>query len=246
MKIQNLLIGGNSFTQDAIGGCPPTLESQGGCSFVDQGQSHVAHPHSWASILAQELAVQSFVNTAAAGHGNILIAQSLRWILKQFSYDRDVTMVMFNVSVPMRLDIPCEFDHPDASPWVHWQQDLVPHTYLNRKSRTHRNIEKQVGLDIVPSLGWAQLDFLAHYLENRGFEYCFLLTENYLDDPDFCDWVEPRQSRMITLDPGVGLTEFARDSGHNTENGYHPDAQGRRIVVDQVREFLSQRFNIRR
>lgn len=242
MKIQNLLMGGNSFTQDGIGGCPPSPASQGGCSFLDQGQTHVAEPRSWASMLAQELAVQSFVNTAAASHGNILIAQSLRWILKQFPYDPAVTMVMFNVSIPMRLDIPCEFDHPDASPRVPWQRDLIPHTYLHRESRTHRDIEKQVGLDIVPALGWAELDFLAHYLEHRGFEYCFLLTENYLDDPGFREWVLDRQHRLITLDPGVGLTEFARESGHNTENGYHPDAQGRRIVVDRVREFLSQRF----
>lgn len=242
MKIQNLLIGGNSFTQDGIGGCPPTTDSQGGCSFVDQGQGHVAQPRSWASMLAQELEVQSFVNTASASHGNILIAHSLRWILQRFHYDPAVTMVMFNVSIPMRLDIPCEFDHPDASPRVPWKQDLIPHTYLHRESRTHRAIEKQVGLDIVPDLGWAELDFLAHYLEHRGYQYCFLLTEDYTGDAGFRRWASSRWSRLITLDPGVGLTEFARDSGHNTENNYHPDAQGRRIVVDRVRDFLADNF----
>jgi hypothetical protein len=246
MHIQHLLIGGNSFTQDSIGGVPPDVKknSNGGCSFIFQGQTEkISEPRSWASLLAKELEVQSFVNTAASSHGNILIAQSLRWMLDNYNYNPANTLVLFNVSMPTRLDIPCEFENPNASHYVPWSRDLIPYTYLRRDSKTYQTIEKQVGLDIVPDLSWAELDFLSCYLEHRGYNYYFLLTENYLDDEKFCRWAVNRRSRLIEITPGTGMCEFAAITGHNTENGYHPDAQGREIIKNQVKQFLLDQYN---
>jgi hypothetical protein len=241
MRIENLLIGGNSFTQDGVGGCPPTSNSMGGCSFIDQGQGSVSQPASWAGMLAQRLHVQSLVNMAAASHGNILIAESLRSVLERYQYPRHNTLIMFNISIAMRLDVPCEFDNPAASPRVPWNHDLCAHTYLHRESRQHRAIERQVGLDIVPGLGYSALDFLFNYLENRGYVYAFMLTEHHdLDDTRFQKLLQGREDRMLELTPGPGLHDFATKSGYNTENGYHPDATGKALIVDQILEYLSR------
>jgi hypothetical protein len=243
MKIDNLLVGGNSFTQHGIGGCPPTKTSPGGCSYVNQGQNYdIPLPKSWAANLAIELDVKSFVNMAASSHGNFLIAQTLWSVLHQFPYDPSNTLILFNVSISSRLDIPCEFNHPNASKFIPWGPELCPHSYLEKDSKVFKEFSKNIGLDIVPELGYTQIDLLFNYLENKNYQYFFLLTEKTdLENKNFLRIIEPRVDRLISLTPGPGLLEFSSLSGHNTENGYHPDEVGRKIISDQVREFLEEK-----
>lgn len=239
MQIKNLVVSGNSFTQDGIGGVPPTSESPGGCSFVDSGETPPSDPQSWASLLAQKLKVQSFINLAACSHGNVMIANSIRSLISKFCYTPDDTLVIFHFSFASRLDVPCEFSHPDSSKFIPWDEQLIEHTYLDRSSKTFHSIAKNIGLDIVESLGYAQMDFLCNWLERKQFNYLMLLTEaNDLHNHQFKLLLKDRESKLIKLDPGPGLLEYASLSGNNTENNYHLDAKGRSYVANFLYDYI--------
>jgi hypothetical protein len=59
MKFKNLVISGNSFTQDGIGVFPPTLSSAEGCSFFDDSNYKLAVLKVWTSWIASKLQVTS-------------------------------------------------------------------------------------------------------------------------------------------------------------------------------------------
>lgn len=243
MNFKNLIVSGNSFTQDGIGGYPPTLNGDGGCSFCDDDDYKSSVPKSWASSVANKLQITSFVNTASASHGNFLIADTILHLLTTYRYTPKDTLVIFNISMPTRLDIPCEFTNPDVSEFVPWNESLVPFSYLNRTSRVHRTIEKNIGLDLVPIMSWQKINFLCNWLENQKYSYLFLTTENYNSENQFQQIVNPRKNLFIELDPGVGLAEWASLTNNNTENNYHPDKKGRELISDLVIEKIKTIYN---
>jgi hypothetical protein len=234
MNFKNLIVSGNSFTQDGIGGCPPTLDSVGGCSFCDSDNYKSSVPKSWASSVANKLQVTSFVNTASSSHGNFLIADTILHLLTTYQYTPKDTLVIFNVSMPTRLDIPCEFTNPDVSKFLPWNKSLIPFAYLNRTCRVYQTIEKNIGLDLVPIMSWQKINFLCNWLENQKYSYLFLTTENYNGEKEFQQIVNPRKRLFIDLDPGVGLVEWSALTKNNTENNYHPDEKGRELISDYV------------
>lgn len=239
MKYKNLLVSGNSFTQDGIGGLPPGNNTEGGCSYIDQGQGHVSTPYSWAGYVAQLLGVKSCVNLAASSHSNILVANTIRHVLSTFNYSPENTLVLFNVSIANRLDVPCEFDHPNASKFIPWTQELFPHTYLDRDCKIYKSFEKNIGIDTAKTLGYTQLDFLFNYLEANGYTYYFLLTDtNDLKDKEFCKMIQTRQDKFIKINPGIAMWEYGQESGNNTENHYHPDEAGRQDIAQQVVNYI--------
>jgi hypothetical protein len=243
MKFTNLIVGGNSFTQDGVGGCPPTLNSVGGCSFCNDENYKSATPKSWASWVAKKLQVKSFVNTASSSHGNFLIADTILYLLTNYQYTPNNTLVIFNISMPTRLDIPCEFTHPDVSKFLPWNENLIPFAYLDRTCRSYKNIEKNIGLDLVPLMSWQKIDFLCNWLENQKYNYLFLTTENHNNVKEFQQIVNPRRNLFIDLDPGVGLLEWSALTKNNTKNNYHPDEKGRELISDLVIEKIKTIYN---
>jgi len=239
MNFKNLVVGGNSFTQDGIGGCPPTLNSGGGCSFCNDENYKSAVPKSWVSWVASKLQVTSFVNTASSSHGNFLIADTILYLLTNYQYPPKDTLVIFNISMPTRLDIPCEFINPNVSKFLPWNENLIPFAYLNRHCKTYQHIEKNIGLDLVPIMSWQKIDFLCNWLENKKYNYLFLTTENYNNVKEFQQIVDPRRQSFIDLDPGVGLLEWSALTKNNTENNFHPDENGRRLISNLVIERIN-------
>lgn len=238
MHIKHLLVGGNSFTQDGIGGVPPTERSDGGCSYLDQGGYIPSRPNSWASWVAKNLNVTSFVNTAAASHGNFLICDALIYMLSNYQYKPEDTFVLFNISIPERLDFFCEFSHPDFSKFIPWSKDLIPFGYITRESSSKRFVEKTAGLDLIPLMGWQKIVALVNFLENKKFQYAFLTTEDYTNDKNFQQLIQGREDKFISLEPGVGMLEWGQLTGLNTENNYHPDDAGRQVIADVVCKWI--------
>jgi len=244
-KIKNILVSGNSFTQDGIGGVPPGHGSEGGCSYINQGQGNISEPNNWVGMLSRKLDIQSLVNMAASSHGNILVADTIRSVIDIHEYPTKNTLVIVTVSISERLDVPCVFGHPDASKFVHWDNTLCGHTYLNRFSKTYKKIEKEIGLDIIADLGYERLDFLFNYLENKGYEYIILLTENEdLNNSSFLRIIKNRNHRLVNLSPGIGLHDFATITKHNTVNNYHPDQIGNTMIADQIFNFLTKQYSL--
>ena len=81
-----------------------------GCSFTE----HVHHPSrmtkTWATYLAEELAIENHVNLASSGAGNDYICHSTINYLEANDFDPKETLVMVMWSGPGRIDMPLSQD----------------------------------------------------------------------------------------------------------------------------------------
>ena len=69
---KNLIVSGSGFSAHGIGGVPPTENSEGGCSYIDDPDFPALEPLTWAGILAKKLQVTSLVNLSTDSGGNLL------------------------------------------------------------------------------------------------------------------------------------------------------------------------------
>jgi hypothetical protein len=239
MKFKNLLVSGCSFTQDGIGGCPPTVDSAGGCSFIDNGSGSATQPRSWAGFLARKLKVTSLVNTAASGHGNILVANSILDCINQFLYTPNETLVIVNLSEPWRFDLPCPYDHVDADHAnIPWNQSLIACSYLYRSSKTMVQLEKNIGFDQIEYFTSNAIEFLFNFLENQKIKFYFL-TMNDFSQTRLQKVIDKFDSRHIHLTPGKSMIEYCQITDNfMASNDLHPSTDAHEKISDQVYDYI--------
>ena len=236
--IRHILAGGCSFTADAQGGIPPSPEHpQGGCSYLDAG----AEPNSWIGFVAQALRVSSLVNVAGLSHGNLMIAHNITTVLERYPlYTPQDTCVLFNITDPGRLDIPCHKEHPDSA-YCEWDDQVVPWRYLNKKSLLQPLMLKNMGIEQVESLNTTMLLGLFSYLEHRGFPYRYLCMRDYSDHDTLGPVLKRFKQNRIDLDPGGNMADHVKQLGMNSLDNFHPDRQGHRSIADQVIQALERK-----
>jgi hypothetical protein len=239
MTIKHILSGGCSQTQDGIGGVPPTHFSNGGCSFKWDNELKCSDPKSWVSFVAQDLNVDSLINTASSSHGNQLISNSIIEMLTRYQYNPGETLILFNITWPTRLDIPCDFDHPDRSKFVPWTQDLIPYTYLDNKSKPVQHCYKHMGADQVEQMNCISLINLFNFLENNNFlNYKFILAKDFSEHKNLSAIIKSRQQNFIPLDTiNQGIVEFVTANNLNRDI-IHPSVEGHKIISNIVIDFL--------
>lgn len=226
VKIKNLIVGGCSFTANGLGGSPPTKSSGGGNSYNHGALS----PWSWAGHLSRMLDVESLVNVAAAGHGNILTANAMMTLINSFNYNTDDTLIVFNLTDPARLDIICDFDCADADPWISWTKDIIPYTFLNRD----RNFMRISNVDKIERLTTATTELLFDFLEHKGFSYYFM-TMNDVTQTPLNDLVEKHKARFIPLSPGKTMMNFCKLTDNTvSKSDFHPSENGHKMIAEQV------------
>ena len=242
-KIKHIVVSGCSQTSDGQGGVPPTIESpSGGCSFIPSPDYATSEPASWAGMVAQSLNVSSIVNTAAGGHGNMLIATSLIEVLTRYPYPPDETLVLFNISWSDRLDIPCSFLSPDSSQHVTWSPDLIPFTYMDPPGSTAgsalRKIVKNLGIEHIESLSCIALTSLFNFLENQKFNYRFLLGGNFDRYTQVQHVIKPYLNKLIVLDKETpSIAEFVVANQLNKDI-IHPNPEGHQVISNIVLQAL--------
>jgi hypothetical protein len=228
MDIKHILASGCSLSQNGIGGVPPTKLSSGGCSFNNGADS--SDPASWVGFVAKSLNVSSLVNTAASGHGNILIANSIIEMLTRYQYDYKTTLVLFNITWPSRLDIPCDFDHPDHSKHIPWTCNLIPYTYLKMDSTPAQYCYKHMGAEQVEQISCLSLINLFNFLENNQFNYRFVVAKDFSNFKTFDSVIKSRKENLIVLDnKSPGVVEFVTDNNLKIDS-IHPTVEGHRII----------------
>lgn len=240
MRYQYIVASGCSQTQNGpgTGGTPPSHDNlKGGCSYIDQGQGIVESPVSWVSHVAQHLKVSSLVNMAAAGHGNQFVAGTIIDLLTRYPYHPRHTLVLFNITFPHRLDIPCDFRHPDRSTSVPWNSTLLPYTYLSMRSRLQRKFHAHQGNEQVKNSSRLAMVNLFNYLENRGFDFRFTLCMDFTRDAILAPVIEKYQQYLVSLEDGIGIREFvvARNLTHDA---CHPTVEGHKHIADKVIQHL--------
>lgn len=167
-----------------------------GCSFTE----HVNHPNgvikTWATWLAEELAVENHVNLANSGAGNNYIYQSTVSYLEQMRPDPAETLVIIMWSGPARIDVPISqswFNYmtpqlnmvtqsANGSHWVSsggasgsWRT-----TALGQKIFSHLyKISDPADLCLSSLRNFVLLE---GYLKSRGYRFLFTSFVNYWTD----------------------------------------------------------------
>ena len=238
---KHLLVSGCSFTSDGIGGLPPSLSSDGGCSFANDPEFIPRHSNSWAGFLALKLNVTSLVNTAAAGHGNILIANSILECLNRFNYSSTDTLVIVNISDPARFDAPCAYDHPEVdNKNIPWDYTLLPYSYMNRNNKIIKDIEKNIGIDQIEYLTTNYVEFLFTLLENRNIDFYFLIMNDF--NNSYLTTVFDKFDRhFIKLNPGISMIQFCQQTNSTVSaDDYHPNIVGHKQIANILYTHINQ------
>jgi hypothetical protein len=236
MKPPYIVSSGCSFTSNGIGGFPPSnTHPTGGCSFVNLNGYNVATPSSWASILAKKMQCTSFVNLAASSHGNILVSMSLIEVLNRFSaYRPDNSLVVFNLTDPGRLDVPCSHGHHDKSGSIPWNNDILPFSFLSTGSKTNTNVRKTIGIEQVEIMSQQAVLALLNFLEHRKFKYRFVMMQNYLNHNGMYNVLKDYQHNLVTL-PGISMEQYCIINNLTiSKNDTHPNQQGHTAIAEIV------------
>ena len=238
-SIKHIVASGCSQTADGVGGCPPTIDSDGGCSVIDRGDGSYADPASWVGFVSKYLKVNSLVNLAASSQGNIYITHTLIDFLSRYHYSPEQTLVLFNISEPLRLDILCARDHHDAQSHPSYG-DLLQYSWLKTGSRTHKNFVKNIGFDQISLMSRVSLISLFCFLEKKGYRYLFVTMNDYCGDAYIGDIISANDNR-IDLSPGSGIVEFAR-SKKLLKDQIHPTVHGQVLIAKQVLQEICHRW----
>lgn len=228
MKIKNLIVSGDSFSYSGVGGMPPTQSSSGGNSYLYDEKYQTMEPFNWPGFMAKQLSVASLVNTATAAHGNILISYTIFELLKKYNYHPHDTLIIFNLSEPARLDVPCDFHDSNADNFVRWDQNLLSHSYLTMPHQLPIS-------DAIEKYTSESTRFLMEYLKSKKFVFYFLLMNNYLDHEYLGPVINDFNEHLIQLDPGPSMKEFAIATKTTVSNyDQHPNLEGHRMIADAI------------
>ena len=229
--MKHIIAGGCSFTEDAIGGTPPTKENPWG------GNSYTHNPNtiikSWAGYVAKELNSNSFVNLATRNRGNYHTYLTLLHILtdNRYLYNNKNTLVLFNISDLGRLDIPV--DDLTATSWHTWG-DIIPFGFLHDP----KNIYKLMQQEQVETISLFAIRSLIDFLKINNYQYRFTLMYDYLKDQRVNDLVADNKNLVLT--PNNGMAEYcvANDLCISDDDN-HPNVEGHASIGKIVLNTLS-------
>lgn len=231
--IRHLVAAGCSFTADGIGGSPPVDATHpGGCSFIHSDQ----RPRSWAGFLAQRLQVTSLVNVAGYGFGIGIAAQATTWLLENFDYSSDQTLVVFNITDPYRLGTICPFYHEDVSRFVPWASDIIPWAVLDRET-AEKPIYKIMQTEQVEARSSFDLRALIDYLERRGYQYRFMMMMDYRNHPLIGDTIK-NNANLVLARPGASMFDYSMMTQQLDADGMHPSTRAHEMLAQQVYDTL--------
>jgi len=238
-QYKNLLVSGCSFSQDfwfnGIGGEPPSETSPGDCVYITDPKFSVEMPRSWSGFLAKKLEVTSFVNVAASAHGNILVAHSILECINRFYYTAEDTLVVINLSEPWRLDLFCEYDHPEVDKkYIPWKQSFIPYSYLDANGKITSELRKNIGLEQVGVITSNSIDFLFNFLQNKKIDFYFLLMSDF-DNTVLKPVIDRFREHQIELTPGSNMISFGQlTKTYVSESNWHLGVKGASLVADQI------------
>jgi hypothetical protein len=239
MKVKNILASGCSFTQDGIGGFPPTTHSTGGNSFREDPDYIASEPTSWVSFLAKKIDPDSFVNVAASGHGNCLVSKTIIDMLQTFNYDPNNTLVTFNISEMARMDVVCKYN--TENDFIPWTQDILNYSFLKPRSIKWRKVMYDYEDDIKELITYntLRLNELFEYLNANKYPFVFTTLADYTDLPV----VQKYKEHYIQL-PGNGMREYAVSMGLLDDDGFHPNLDAHDLISNIAYDFICEKYNV--
>jgi hypothetical protein len=240
---KHIIASGCSFTSNGTGGLPPSQEHpNGACSFTSDPDYQAIDPESWAGMIAQNLNVKSFVNVAASSHGNFLIANNVLALIDRFDYSPLDTLILFNLSDPARMDIPCAWNEKTKSDRCNWSDHILPFGYIRRDSDLIKQMLLTMGIDQIEMFTSNAVLGMMSALKQKNFNFYFTMMRNYRDNKYLGPVIAQFNDHLITLNPGIGMMEHARILNLLTKDNVHPDQQGHISISLQVLNKLNERI----
>ena len=233
-KYKNILAGGCSFTQDGIGGAPPTSVWAGGNSFRHDVDYEVAIPRSWASMVAQELDPESFTNVAVASQGIVATCTTICDMLEKFNYTPEDTLVIFNVTRLARFDVQCDFNTDNR--YIPWTKDILDYSYYKFKTKPWKEHLVNTTIEQILEQSVEHLEKLLDYLHNNQYPFVFTL----LDDMSHLPVIQKYKAHLVPL-PHVGMLEFCR-SIDEEDGSRHPTLAGHIEVAKLANKFIQEKY----
>lgn len=237
IKFKNILAGGCSFSQNGIGGEPPTLTSAGANSFrydIDYGK---AEPVSWTSFLAHSMNPDSFTNVAVSGQGLIATSKTICDMLDRFNYQPSDTLVIFNISELSRLDIQCNFI--DGTRFVPWTSDMLDYSFLQPHTTEWKKHFVETNLEKIQEQNLNSLSILFKYLKYNKYPFVFTLLDNITD----ISLIQKYKSHLVPLKQH-GIYEYCRSINAISEDHFHPTTQGYHAVGKFAHNFIQQKYKL--
>jgi hypothetical protein len=232
---KHIIASGCSFTSNGAGGLPPSQEHpEGACSYITDIDYQAIDPESWAGILAQNLNVKSFVNVAASSHGNFLIANNVLTLINRFNYNPLDTLILFNLSDPARIDIPCTWNEKTKSNRCDWSDHILPFKYISRDSVLIKQLVLTMGINQIEMVTSNAVLGMMNTLKQKKFNFYFTMMCNYKNHKYLGPVISQFNDHLVTLDPGVGMMEYAGILNLTSEDKIHPSQQGHRSISLQV------------
>ena len=233
-KYKNILAGGCSFTQDGIGGAPPTSVCEGGNSFRSDVDYKVATPKSWASMVAKELNPESFTNVAVASQGIVATYTTLCDMLGKFNYPPQDTLVIFNVTRLARFDVQCEYNTDNH--YIPWTKYILDYSYYKVKTKPWKEHLVNTPIDQIEKESVKHLEKLFEYLHNNQYPFVFTL----LDDISDLSIIQEYKAHLVPL-PHIGMLEFCR-SIDEEDGTRHPTLAGHVEVAKAANRFIQEKY----
>jgi len=228
-KYQHVIASGCSFTQDGIGGIPPTKQSpEGGNSYTHNPDLIV---RTWAGYVAKQLNALSFFNLATSGRGNYHTYLTLLYTLMsdRYLYNKENTLVLFNITDIGRLDLPVPYNSSDSSVWSFWDVDQIPFKFHKDPVQCYKIIQQEQA-EVMSVLA---IRSLIDFLENSKFEYRFVLMQNYLKDIRIKSIICNNPNLVLT--PDGGMMEYVITNNITvSETDHHPNIKGHEEIGTMV------------
>lgn len=232
--IKNIVASGCSFTSNGTGGLPPsTLHPTGACSFIPDPDYETMEPLSWAGMIAKKLNVKSFVNLAASSHGNILVANNITYLINNFNYNPEDTLILFNLSDPARLDILCDWNDKSKSSRCHWDESILPFGYLDRDSVLVKKVLLTMQ-DYVEMVTSNAILGMMSFLKYKKFNFYFTVMMDYRDNNYLGPVIEKFKDHFVALEPGTSMYQHTKILNLLSADKLHPNIKGHESISTQV------------
>jgi hypothetical protein len=227
--MKNIIASGCSFTENGIGGVPPTNLSPGGFSAKSNSIS------TWVRHVAKKLNPTSFVNTASGSHGNILISTTIVELISRYFYEPAETLIIFNISNFYRHDFLCRRDHPDASFRTPWSREILNFNFLDINSQTYKKLSDTIDLEQTMLLSKNHIRNLFEFLDNNNFNFYFLWMEDYSNIFNEDKFLKRYLDNLVYLGNHNNMLEFCLSNKLTiSDSDEHPNQEAHKIISNYV------------
>lgn len=189
------------------------------------------------------------------GAGNQAIALNLiHWLENHSEITADTTTIIFNISEFDRIDMPCDYNHPNANKHFPLEDEFgfkwLTQNFVESQPPFNRLLQQNLGYDQIMFLNGMAIISLINYIENNRYNYRILMLKDFIHKKDLApqfvqDFLQSKKDTIVNFDNHWGMHEFCKFNGLLSEDKFHPSQQANHLMAQHINEHLLTQRNIR-